>query len=110
MLNRILKMNRMINIDLEKRILPISTGEYGDSFDIQNKHEGDITSSNILNKQSNAYGIRNQEEYNLFLFVLELLMILVDIMLLFEILKEQMVMFIWIFMVIEYPHQVNNIY
>lgn len=52
MLNRILKIDRLISIDFEKRISPIPTGEYGD---IQNKYDDNITLSNNLNKQSNAY-------------------------------------------------------
>ena len=48
-MNRILKPDRLININFEKEILINPAGEYGDSFD------NNITSSNILNKQSNAY-------------------------------------------------------
>ena len=55
MLNRILKMNRLININLEKTISPFSIGEYGDAFNISNKYDGNISISNLLNKQTNAY-------------------------------------------------------
>jgi hypothetical protein len=48
MLNRIIKIDRFIDIDFDGKTLPI-TGEYGDSSDIEKKSD-----NNILNRQSNA--------------------------------------------------------
>jgi len=53
MLNRIIKTDRFIDIDLEQKKLP-STGEYGDSSGIEKKYDSNIFSFNILNKQANA--------------------------------------------------------
>jgi hypothetical protein len=54
MLNRAVKTDRSIGIDLvEQRRLPM-TGEHGDSFGIQKKDDGVISPSSFLNKQSNA--------------------------------------------------------
>ncbi len=53
MLNRIMKTDRFIDMNLEQRTLPI-TGEYGDSLDIEKKYDSNIYPLNILNKQSNA--------------------------------------------------------
>ena len=53
MMNRILKMDRFISIDFQRKTSPI-TGEYGDSFDTQRKYDGGLSPLNILNKQSNA--------------------------------------------------------
>ncbi|CAF3422411.1 unnamed protein product [Rotaria sp. Silwood1] len=52
-LNRIIKMDRFIDIGLEQRILSISN-EYGDSFRNEKKSDDNIFLSNFLNKQSNA--------------------------------------------------------
>ncbi len=59
MLNRIIKTDRFIDIDLEQKTLP-STGEYGDSSGIEKKYDSNIFPSNILNQQSNASVFRNQ--------------------------------------------------
>jgi hypothetical protein len=54
MLNRAVKTDRSIGIDLvEQRRLPM-TGEHGDSFGIPKKDDGVISPSSFLNKQSNA--------------------------------------------------------
>ncbi len=50
MLNRIMKIDRYIDIDLEQRPLPI-TGEYGDSSGMERTFDNHLS---ILNKQSNA--------------------------------------------------------
>lgn len=50
MLNRIVRIDRFIDMNLEQRILS-TPDEYGDSIGIENN----ILPFNILNKQSNAY-------------------------------------------------------
>jgi hypothetical protein len=54
MINRIVRTDRFISIDLEQRTSPITGEEHGDSFDSQKKYDGNLSLSNILNKQSNA--------------------------------------------------------
>lgn len=53
MLNRILKMDRIIEIDLEKKALE-NPSEHGDTVGCQKKHDNNMLLSRFLNKQSNA--------------------------------------------------------
>ena len=48
-----MKIDRYLDIELESKSLS-TTGEYGDSFDIENKYETNIFSSNVFNIQTNA--------------------------------------------------------
>jgi hypothetical protein len=50
MLNRIIKLDRYIDIDLEQKFLP-NTGEYGDSSGMKKTFDNHLS---ILNQQSNA--------------------------------------------------------